>query len=512
MRKKVLESMRSDHNLKLFTLRNQMSQNLGASDLVRDRFLANICHELRTPINGVIGMLALLLDTELNSDQHMYTSTAQSSAEHLLTLIEELLDLSLLESGTLSLQEAPFDLREELATLAKAHTDTAMQHACKLHLACSIPEDARVVGDAVRLKQLVSSLLDSTVKRNPQIDIDLSIDATVETDGTWRLKLVLSNPAGPLHCDADGLSWRFTQSLAEHLGTRVEPDDGYGYASLTLMLDFPAAPDTETDTAASPGDAHSSPKAFTNYRVLVADDHVVNQQIAARMLARFGCEVGIAADGREALMMHEARPYDLILMDCQMPVIDGYQATARIRAMETGSIRTPVIGWTAFALQEERQRCLGAGMDDFMAKPLRPRPLHDMLNKWLPDTTVGAVGNGQEFGQELPEDEFESMRDVFGPDFADLAVLFMHDSPKRIDTLRAAMTQGDAALAAKYAHAFAGSTAAVGANGLSTLCRSLEANARAGALDDAMAALTAIDTEFARVRARLNSMIGRSTP
>jgi CheY-like chemotaxis protein/HPt (histidine-containing phosphotransfer) domain-containing protein len=500
--------MHSDHNRKLFTLRNQMSQNLGASDLVRDRFLANICHELRTPINGVIGMLALLLDTELNSDQHMYTSTAQSSAEHLLTLIEELLDLSLLESGTLSLQEAPFDLREELAALAKAHTDTAMLHACKLSLACTIPEGARVVGDAVRLKQLVSSLLDSTVKRNPQIDIDLSIDATAESDGSWRLKLVLSNPAGPLHCDADGLSWRFTQCLAEHLGTRIELDEGYGYASLTLTLDFPAAPDTEADTAASPGDAHSSPRAFTNYRVLVADDHVVNQQIAARMLARFSCEVGIAADGSEAIAMHEARPYDLILMDCQMPVIDGYQATARIRAMETGSIRTPVIGWTAFALQEERQRCLGAGMDDFMAKPLRPRPLYDMLNKWLPDKSVGAAGNGQ----ELPEDEFESMRDVFGPDFADLAVLFMHDSPKRIDALRAAMAQGDTALAAKYAHAFAGSTAAVGANGLSTLCRSLEANARAGALDGAMAALAAIDTEFARVKARLNSMIGRSPP
>jgi CheY-like chemotaxis protein len=622
--------MRSDHNLKPFPLRNQVSQSLGASDLVRDRFLANICHELRTPINGVIGMLALLLDTELDSDQHMYSSTAQRSAEHLLTLIEELLDLSLLESGTLSLQEAPFDLREELAALSGVHKDAAMRHACNLNFACAIPEGARVVGDAVRLRQLVTSLLDSTVKKNPQIDIDFSIDAVIEAGGLWRLNLALSNPAGPLHCDADGLSWRFTQSLAEHLGTRIELDEGYGYTSLKLTLDLPAAPDTlagmrmlfvgdddahcrrlEAELArhgiradghasaadalaaikeatlardpyrivmlgqkmqgidgellgraliadpayrttrfvllavdgpvgsAKPGTAGfaayipkpvtaraltdaltsllraheneaaraeqpSASRAFTRYRVLVADDHVINQQIAARMLAKFGCEVDVAADGRAAIAMHEAQPYDLILMDCQMPVIDGYQATARIRAMETRDTRTPIIGWTAFALQEERQRCLGAGMDDFMAKPLRPRPLHDMLNKWLSNTSAGSDENGQ----ELPDDEFESMQDVFGSDFADLVTLFMHDSPKRIDALRTAVAEGNAPLAAKYAHAFAGSTAAIGANGLSALCRSLEADARAGALDSAAAALGAIDTEFARVGTRLNSMTG----
>ncbi|HYD79759.1 MAG TPA: response regulator [Paucimonas sp.] len=621
--------MRSDHNLKPVAPRNQVSQGGGASDLVRDRFLANICHELRTPINGVIGMLELLIDTQINDDQRMYASTAQRSAEHLLMLIDELLDLSLLESGTLALQESSFDLREELESLIHSHMETARQHGCDLSVVCSVAEGTRVVGDAVRLKQLVASLLDGTLKKNPNIALELTLDASIETGGYWHLELVLSNSAGPLHCDADGLSWRFTQSLAEHLGTRIELDDGYGYASLKLTLDLPAAPDTlagmrmlfvadgaeqcraleaelsrsgiRAEGYASAADAlkelkqatlnHdpyrivmlgrkmqgidgellgraiiadpayratrfvllsseepvneqklaaagfaavvrppiaardligtlarlvdagakeaaqaetvASPHTFAGRRVLVADDHVVNQQIAARMLAKFGCEVEVAADGREAIAMHEAQRYDLILMDCQMPVLDGYQATARIRAMETGEGRTPVIGWTAFALQEERQRCLGAGMDDFMAKPLRPRPLYDMLAKWLARGTPRPPANDA----MAADDELESMQEIFGPDFADLARLFMNDSPKRIEALRNAAAEPNAALLVKLAHAFSGSTASIGANGLSALCKSFEADARAGELGGAAAALDAIEKEYARIESRLKQLI-----
>jgi CheY-like chemotaxis protein len=622
--------MRSDYNPRPLAPRNQMSQNIGASDLVRDRFLANICHELRTPINGVIGMLELLLDTELSGDQRMYTSTAQRSAEHLLSLIEELLDLSLLESGTLPLLETSFDLRQELESLVQPHVDTAKLHACNLNVVCSIPENARVVGDAVRLKQLIASLLDSALKKNPQIDIDLALDAAIETGGWWRLQVVLSNPAGALQCDADGLSWRFTQSLAEHLGTRIELDQGYGYAALRLTLDLPAAPDTlagmrmlfvaddeqqcrsleaelaqqgiradglvsaaealkalkqascardpyrivmlgrkmqgidgellgraiiadpayrttrfvllavdgpsdvsrpdtggfaailtkpvtaqalaETLTAfvgvrnGEESHVESMPRTFEGHRILVADDHVVNQQIAARMLAKFGCDIDVAGDGRTAVAMHEAQPYDLILMDCQMPVMDGYQATVRIRTIEAGGARTPIIGWTAFALQEERQRCLGAGMDDFMTKPLRPRPLHDMLSKWL----LSEAASGSVPEKAAPADELDTMQDIFGPDFADLVALFIHDSPRRIEAMRAAAAQADGPLLAKLAHAFSGSTISIGATGLSALSRSLEADANANKFDGIAATLDAIDKEFARVQSRLDSIVART--
>jgi CheY-like chemotaxis protein/HPt (histidine-containing phosphotransfer) domain-containing protein len=625
--------MRPDQNLQPLASCNQLSPGLGASDLVRDRFLANICHELRTPINGVIGMLELLRDTRLDGDQQMYASTAQRSAEHLLSLIEELLDLSLLESGMLALQESSFDLRSELLPLVEAQVDVARQHNCNLRVSCSIPEGARAVGDTVRLRQLVSSLLDSTLKSNPQIDVELSLDAAIESGGWWRLRLALGNLAGPLQCNADGLAWRFTQSLAEHLGTRIELDEGYGYSTFKLTLDLPAAPDslagmrmlfvaddehqcrfietgltqggvradgftsagdalkalkqaalaqdpyrivllgrnmhgidgellgraiiadqthratrfvllavdeasgdarpapggfaallrkpftvkTLLDTlsalaSADEGEPHPAasavPRTFSGNRVLVADDHVVNQQIAARMLAKFGCEVEVAGDGRTAVAMHEVRGYDLILMDCQMPGMDGYQATARIRALESGGKRTPIVGWTAFALQEERQRCLGAGMDDFMTKPLRPRPLHDMLQKWLRAAEVPLPPPDA----PAPEDEVEAIRVVFGPDFADLANLFLRDSPQRLEAIRAAAAVNDAAQLVRLAHSFAGSTASIGANRLSLLCRTLETEARNGAMDRAAEALDAIDKEFARLETRLNAMIARKEP
>jgi CheY-like chemotaxis protein/HPt (histidine-containing phosphotransfer) domain-containing protein len=623
--------MRPDQNLQPLASSSQLSSGLGASDLVRDRFLANICHELRTPINGVIGMLELLRDTRLDGDQQMYASTAQRSAEHLLSLIEELLDLSLLESGMLALQESSFDLRSELLPLVEAQVDVARQHTCNLRVNCSIPEGARAVGDTVRLRQLVSSLLDSTLKRNPQIDVEFTLDAAIESGGWWRLRLALGNLAGPLQCDADGLAWRFAQSLAEHLGTRIELDEGYGYSTLRLTLDLPAAPDSlagmrmlfvaddehqcrfiesgltqsgvradgftaagdalnalkqaalaqdpyrivllgrnmrgidgellgraiiadqtyrttqfvllavdeaagETKPApggfaallrkpftvktlldtlsalAGEGEAHPAtsavPRTFAGNRVLVADDHVVNQQIAARMLAKFGCEVEVAGDGRTAVAMHEVRGYDLILMDCQMPGMDGYQATARIRTLESGGKRTPIVGWTAFALQEERQRCLGAGMDDFMTKPLRPRPLHDMLQKWL------RAANAPLPPPDDPdaEDELEATREVFGPDFADLANLFLRDSPQRLEAIHAAAGVNDAAQLVRLAHSFAGSTASIGANRLSLLCRTLETEARNGAMDRAAEALDTVDKEFARLEARLNAMLARKEP
>lgn len=498
---------------------------MGASDLVRDRFLRNICHELRTPINGVIGMLELLRDTALTDDQRMYTVTAQHSAEHLLTLIDELLDLSLLESGTLTLQETSFDLQQELMTAVEMHLGTAKQHSCNLNVRCSIPNGTRAFGDAVRLRQLVASLLDSTLKKNPQTTINFTLDVTIKAGGKQQLQLVLSNPAGPLQCDADGLAWRFTQSLAEHLGTRIELDEGYGYTAFKLMLDLSVIPNSlagirmlsvaETEFHCRPLDAELSEASqnqalgmtptFAGRCILVADDHIVNQQIAARMLEKFGCEVDVAADGRTAIAMHEARHYDLILMDCQMPIVDGYQATARIRAMDTPGRRTPIVGWTSFALQEERQRCLGAGMDDFMVKPLRPSQLHDILKKWLPSDTM----TQEPTDEPLPEDELESTRDIFGLDFVDLANLFMQDSQKRIEAIHTATAHADSVQLAKFAHSFAGSAASIGASGLSSLCRSLEADAKTGTLDRAAATLKAIDKEFARVKDRLNSMIAR---
>ena len=241
---------------------------------------------------------------------------------------------------------------------------------------------------------------------------------------------------------------------------------------------------------------------FTGRRILVADDNLVNQQVAQRMLERLGCRVDVAADGRQALAMHKAHPYDLILMDCQMPVMDGREAAIRLRALEGAAGRTPIVALTASATQPERARCLAAGMDDFLAKPIRPRTLAAAMAKWFvqPASTPPA----EEF---KCTDELEQVQDMFGADFAELASLYQADSPARIANLRAAGNAGDGATVARFAHALSGSSASIGATGLSSLCKELEMRANTDALEDIEQRLVAIEAEYSRVCHKLQFLI-----
>ena len=247
---------------------------------------------------------------------------------------------------------------------------------------------------------------------------------------------------------------------------------------------------------------------FSGYRILVADDNVVHQQVALRMLKNLGCSGAAATDGRQAVDMHRSQNYDLILMDCQMPGLDGFQATAMIRGNETEARRTPIIAWSAEAAPGGRERCLNAGMDDFIAKPIRQNVMHDMLERWLhPD--------GASVPAPTPDkdrDELEAIQEMFGADFPELVALFLTDSPKRITDLQQVAVERDTTAMARVAHALSGSTAAIGACGLSALCKDLELNSRAGRLADVDARMKSIEIEFARIEARLRAMAPAGIP
>jgi len=605
---------------------DRMPLGLAPHDLVRDRFLANICHELRTPINGVMGMLDLLLDTALADEQRRYALTAMGSAERLLAQIDELFDLSLLEAGVLPLQEHPCDLAAELGSAFDGLRSVAREHGSELRITSRLPAGIRVHCDAARLRQLALSMLGCLLKANPGTGLELALDAARDDAGYWRAGISFHNPAGALQAAQDSLSWRFAHGLAEHLGARLELELGFGDAMLRVDLHLAAAPDGigglrllfvgddpahnqalgealaehgvradgfgdagealkalrtaaaagqpyraallqrrmqgvdgellgraiaadpayqgtrqlllcdaaaqgatvpsgfdallparpsaadvvaalerlpgTAGTGTAPADIPAARARLAGKRILVVDDHIVNQQIATRMLARLGCEAHVAANGQEAVALHQDHRYDLILMDCDMPVMNGYQATAGIRAAENGARHTPVIGWTAIALQEERLRCLGAGMDDFLTKPLRPAALAEALLRWIPQRDAGMPAAAA----NLPADELESMRDVFGADFRELATLFLHDSLRRLVSLRVAVAEGDCTLAGRIAHSFAGSAASIGANRLSSTCRSLEAAARAGSVTGAAAALQVLEREYDDARQRLQRM------
>ena len=243
--------------------------------------------------------------------------------------------------------------------------------------------------------------------------------------------------------------------------------------------------------------------SYTGATVLVADDNPVNQQVAARMLEKLGCSTEVAADGMQAIEMHTWKRFDLILMDCEMPVLDGMEATQRIRAAEGTNSRTPIIAVTASTGQGEQERCLAAGMDDFLSKPIRPQMLADLLARWLPRPTVACSVN------RVPacEDELEEVKDMFGADFAELASLYQTDGTPRLAAMREAAAAGDCAKLAKVAHAMSGSSTSIGATGLSALCKTVETAAKAGSLEDFDKRMTAIDIEYRRVCDKLHSLL-----
>lgn len=241
-----------------------------------------------------------------------------------------------------------------------------------------------------------------------------------------------------------------------------------------------------------------------NMRILVADDNPVNREVALRLLEKLGCAADGAANGQEAVDMHRTAAYALVLMDCDMPVLDGYRATQCIRELEGDARRTPIIALTAGTCGEERSKCLAAGMDDFMSKPLRPQIIADMLERWLP-----SLGGNEAATAGSGCDEVELVRQIFGADFAELAALYEADSPPRIAALQRAHAAADSFQLAKVAHALSGSSMSIGATGLSAMCRELELHAKASMPDDAGAMIAAIEAEYRRISGKLRDLLGR---
>ncbi len=240
---------------------------------------------------------------------------------------------------------------------------------------------------------------------------------------------------------------------------------------------------------------------FPHARILAVDDNAVNLQVAQQMLARFACQVETASSGQQALQLVKEQHYDLILMDCQMPEMDGYQTTALLRAMESGDSHTIIIGWSAASNRNERDTCLAIGMDDFIAKPIRLRSLNDMLTRWLQAAMPDAAAHLQQ------DDELAATQKMFGDDFPELAHLFLEDSPKRLTLLSTAIAEQDALATGRLAHVLCGSTASIGATALAALCRELEIRAKNNELDEALSRLSAIELEYTRIDAKLHGML-----
>ena len=366
-----------------------------AANRAKSDFLTHMSHEMRTPLNGVVGMTGLLLDTELTGEQREHAETVRDCADALLSMINSILDLSKIEAGRMQLECSAFDLVECLREIGGIMAPQAGAKGLSYAFDGGAPP-TWVYGDAGRLRQIVLNLVRNAIKFTESGSVELRL-ANGEADSPRPAFRISVSDTGigipkeklPLlfgkfaqvdsslvrKYEGAGLGLAISQELARLMGggIAVASDPGRG-SEFTLTVPLtPCAP----DTAGPPRTLR--PRAR---RVLLAEDNAVNLKLGVRLLERLGCRVDAAGNGREALDMAERFPYDLIFMDCRMPEMDGYEASRKIRSRPISGPRVPIVALTAHAVDGAREKCLQAGMDDYVTKPVRPADLERMLLRW----------------------------------------------------------------------------------------------------------------------------------
>ena len=388
-------------------------QAVEASNM-KSAFLANVSHEIRTPMNGVLGMTELLLGMGLTEPQRECAEQVTRSGEQMLSLINDILDISKIETGHLELELADFDLDETVKETCSVAGALARSKGLRLDLEIDAGVPPCVRGDGRRLGQILLNLVSNAVKFTTTGAITVRVNARPGPGAstTIRVEVVDSgigiDPANlgrmfEPFTQADvsttrqyggtGLGLAIARELVELMGGTIGAESEPGRGSTFWFEVVLAAAEASATLAAPTPEANvgGGPVWLSSPLVLVAEDSQINQIVAARSLERCGCRVEVVGDGREALKALEARRYDAVLMDCQMPDMDGYQATAEIRRRESGARRTPVIAMTAHAMDGDRKRCLDAGMDDYISKPMRHTALVAALMRWIP--SVDADGS-----------------------------------------------------------------------------------------------------------------------